>query len=176
MLISLCTKCAHGRSSLQFALENADFVFAFFSSVSYHLEGVGNWGKRFPRLLSDLCDHGLVELEHFDELSRELHTIRRELQRYSIMDAVYDIADLSKPIPFELLPGCETHDLARPWVTIRSARSFFEVFEDAMTWAKEEHCPLVLIFPMEQLRKETLWIKKQKGRDYWLQYENSDDT
>ncbi len=171
MLVTLCVECCHGKSNAQFGLENADFVFAFFSSISYHLEGMGNWGKRFPRLLLDLCDHGWVDCEDFDELSAELTVIRRELRRFSLDDAVCDIGDLSRTIPFERLPGTDWHDLSMPWVTILSAKPFFDLFEEAMQWARTEECPLLMVFPMEVLRKDTLRIRKRKGRDYWLQYE-----
>lgn len=64
-----------GRGSVVSRIGYGDFVYSFFSTVSYHLEGQGNWGKRFPRLLLDLCDGGLVKNENIDELEDELKTI-----------------------------------------------------------------------------------------------------
>ena len=58
-------------SGMMAHLNYGDNVFAFFSSISYHLEGIGNWGKKFPRLLLDLCDTGIVEFEHLEELRTE---------------------------------------------------------------------------------------------------------
>ena len=68
-----------------------DFVYSFFSTVSYHLEGKGNWGKRFPRLLLDLCDGGLIKYENIDELEDELKIIYNEFQKMPISDAIYDL-------------------------------------------------------------------------------------
>lgn len=145
-----------------------DYVFNFFSTVSYRLEGPGNWGKRFPRLLLDLCDHGVVEYEQLDEFEAELATIRKELQQFSVFDAVYDIAELEKPIPWEMLPGAETHDLEQPWVAPVSGRSFFDIFAHSMENARLRKANMLLIYDPETFNKDTLQQRKNKGREYWL--------
>lgn len=145
-----------------------EMVFSFFSSVSYHLEGPGNWGKRFPRLLLDLCDHGVVENEHLDEFQAELDVIFNELQQFSIHDAIYDIGDLNKPIPWELLPGAETLNLAQAWVTPRGAISYYDNFMDVIGWARRRNASILLIFPHESGIRKTLFQRKEKGREYWI--------
>ena len=143
-----------------------DMVFCFFSSVSYNLEGPGKWGTRFPRLLQDLCDCGIVENEHFDELRQELYTVRVELQDYPLSAAVYDIADPSIPIPWEVIPGEENNNLAQPWVTPRSGTSYFDCFEELMQWAENIHAPLRLMLSREAFA-EKFTDNCKKGRDYF---------
>ena len=144
-----------------------DRVYCFFSTVSYHLEGVGHWGERFPRLLRDLCDHGIVENEHLEELQRELDQIPFELQKYPLSEAVYDIQNLSLPIPWEVIPGEENNNLAQPWVAPRSGRGYFTIFKELIQWAMEEETSLLLVFPFETETEATLWQPKEKGHDYW---------
>ena len=149
-------------------LGTGDMVFSFFSSVSYNLEGKGRWGSRFPRLLLDLCDHGIIENEHLDEFQQELKIILYELEKYPLSAAVYDITDLSLPIPWEVIPGEENNNLAQPWVTPRSERSYFTVFWEYIACSKRENTSLLLIFPTETADLKTLWTRKNKGHDYWV--------
>lgn len=156
-----------GRGGFSCYLGWGDMVYCFFSSVSYNLEGPGNWGKRFPRLLLDLCDHGVVENQHLDELQQELVVIERELQQFPLSAAVYDIEDLTLPIPWEVIPGEENNNLAQPWVTPRGCRSYFTVFGEQIALAKREDTSLLLIFARETADRQTLWQRKEKGHDYW---------
>lgn len=151
-----------------------DMVFSFFSSVSYHLEGLGNWGARFPRLLLDLCDHGIVTNKKLNELQQELNIIETELKNYSVSKAVYDIGDLTTPIPWELLPGAENHTLSQAYVTPRGAKSYFEVFREKIDMAKSEKADIMLIFPPEMgIYRENLWQPREKGRKYWITDKNN---
>ena len=145
-----------------------DMIFSFFSSVSYHLEGPGNWGTRFPRLLLDLCDHGVIDNAHLDEFEAELHTIFRELRNFSIHDAIYDIGDLTKKIPWELLPGAESFNLAEAWVTPRGAVSYYTELLETIEWARRRNAGILLIYPPETAFRDTLFQRKEKGREYWI--------
>lgn len=145
-------------------LGKGDMVFAFFSSVSYHLEGKDNWGSRFPRLLLDLCDTGMVKYEHLDELLEELNIICFELQKLPLSAAVYDIGDLSLPIPWEVLPGAENNNLAQPWVTPRGDISYFNCFPEIIQYAKTLKSSIFLMFSYE----EDQWEPMKKGRSYWI--------
>lgn len=82
----------------------SDMVYSFFSSVSYNLEGQGKWGSRFPKLLIDLCDYGAVAYEDLDALDKELGIVFRELQKFPLSAAVYDIQEPWLPIPWEATP------------------------------------------------------------------------
>lgn len=61
-------------------LEASDWLYSFFSNISYHLES-SRWGNRFPVLLCEFCDRGVVEYDHLDKLERELETENRSAQR-----------------------------------------------------------------------------------------------
>ena len=167
MLVFLTVRATPNHSSFTSVLGYGDMIFSFFSTISYHLEGAGNWGKRFPRLLLDLCDHGIIKNENLDEAAEELKIISWELQKFPLSDAIYDIGDLSLPIPWEVLPGAENHNLAQPWVTPRGAKSYFLVFIEKIQLAKSQNAPLLLTYPYENADPKSLFIPKQKGREYW---------
>jgi len=161
------TEMYPGGGRFTYRMGYGDMVFCFFSSISYNLEGKGNWGKRFPILLLDLCDHGVVENQNLDKLQNELIIIEKELQAFSLSDAVYDIANPYVPIPWDVIPGEENNNLAQPWVTPRGATSYFTAFADQIANAKRDKSPLILIFSTETANRNTLWQRKPKGRDYW---------
>lgn len=57
-------------------LEASDWLYSFFSNISYHLES-SRWGNRFPVLLCEFCDRGVVEYDHLDKLERAGRRIQR---------------------------------------------------------------------------------------------------
>ena len=146
-----------------------DFAFSFFSTVSYYLEGAGKWGKKFPRLLLDLCDHGVVEYENLDELQKELETIYKKLKKMPLSKAIYDIEDLTKPMPWDLLPNEPIDSLADLWITPRGRRIYLDIFTEFINDAKSRKGQLLLIFVDETDYKDTLRKRKDKGRKYWLE-------
>ncbi len=159
-----------GKSSYIARIGYGDFVFSFFSTISYHFEGEGNWGRKFPRLLLDLCDHGLVLNQHLDELESELKIIYDKLKKLTVSEAIYDLEDLGKSIPKDLLPGDEekVENLAQLWVTPRGNQIYFNIFSEMILTAK--HCggALALIYAPESFDKDILIKPKNKGRKYWL--------
>ncbi len=159
-----------GRGAVVSRIGYGDFVYSFFSTVSYRLEGLGNWGKRFPRLLLDLCDHGIVYNENLDELEAELKEIYDELKTMPLSDAIYDLEDLSKPIPDDLLPGEDdiVENLSQYWVTPRGAKVYLESFSEIIAATKHWGGSLVLIYAPETIDKQLLTRPKDKGRKYWL--------
>ena len=149
-------------------LGKGDIVFSFFSSISYHLEGVGNWGKRFPHLLLGLCDHGIVENQNLDAFRCELEIIQKELKHFTILNTIQDIEDLSKPFPWNITPGCETDTLDEIWCTPRGNISYFETFYKGIEDAKRRNTALLLVYAPETANRDTLRTRKNKGREYWL--------
>ena len=145
-----------------------DFVFSFFSTISYHLEGFGNWGKRFPRLLLDLCDHGVVKNENLDELETELKIIYTEFEKMVLADVIYDIEDLNKEMPIDLLPFEDIDNLAQFWITPRGGNIYLDIFITSINDAKKRNAELLLIYAPEEGKQETLRKPKEKGRKYWL--------
>lgn len=147
-----------------------EFVYSFFSTVSYHLEGRGNWGKRFPRLLLDLCDGGLVKNENIDELEDELKIIYNEFQKMPLSDAIYDLEDLSKPMPKDLLPNADENvtNLAQLWVTPMGDKVYLKVFSEMIDTVKDRGGSLALGCLPETIDKQLFTRPKDKGRKYWL--------
>ncbi len=159
-----------GEESYAARIGYGDFVYSFFSTVSYRLEGPGNWGKRFPRLLLDLCDGGLVKNENLNELEAELKTIYKEFEKMPLSDVIYDMEDLSKPMSNDLMPSEDedVKNLAQLWVTPRGRRVYLEAFGEQISFAKHCDGSLVLMYAPETIDKQ-IWIRpKAKGREYWL--------
>ena len=167
MPVSLLTR-EDGGARFSVNLGWGDMVFCFFSNVSFHLEGTGKWGSRFPKLLLDLCDKGVVSYENIDKLDKELGTVYHELQELPLSSAIYDIYDLSSPIPWEQIPGIENGNLAQSWVTPRGEESYFKVFSEYIKMAKNYESFLALIFPRETAFRDSIGQPMKKGRDYWL--------
>ena len=117
----------------------------------------------------DLCDTGIVEFEHLEELRTEIQIIEKELSKFSIHDAIYDIEDLNKPIPWELLPGSENSNLSQPWVILSGKLTFFELFEKSIDISQERNTCLILMYPYEMAQKAIIRDRKDKGRKYWVQ-------
>lgn len=147
-----------------------EFVYSFFSTVSYHLEGPGNWGKRFPRLLLDLCDGGFIKNENIDELEDELKIIYNEFQKMPLSDAIYDLEDLRKPMPKDLLPNADENviNLAQLWVTPMGDKVYLKVFREMIDTVKDQGGSLALGCLPETIDKQLFTRPKDKGRKYWL--------
>ncbi|WP_342512465.1 immunity 70 family protein [Sporosarcina sp. FSL K6-1522] len=75
-----------------------DFLHSFFSTISYHLERNG-WGTDYPFLLNELYN-GKLENKNTDSAINELEAIKKELQKFSPSQVVWDIEDLSKRPPW----------------------------------------------------------------------------
>ena len=78
----------------------------------------------------DLCDGGLIKNENIDELEEELKIIYNEFQKMPLSDAIYDLEDLRKPMPKDLLPnaGENVINLAQLWVTPMGDKVYLKVF------------------------------------------------
>lgn len=157
-----------GKGSYIARIGYGDFVYSFFSTVSYYFEGKGNWGKKFPKLLLDLCDHGLVKYENLDELGEELEIIYKELKKLSLSNAIYDLKDLNKPMPYDLLPNEKIENLSQLWITPRGRRVYLDTFKELISFAKYEKGSLVLMYASESLDDQIWIMPKNKGREYWL--------
>jgi len=75
-----------------------DFLNAFFTTISYHLEPDG-WGSRFPVLMGPLYE-GKLACAQAKAVTNELRTARKELKRYPPHDVVWDADDLSRRPPW----------------------------------------------------------------------------
>ena len=170
MVVALTVKNEASIASYVCKLGTGDYVFCFFSTVSYRLEGPDCWGSRFPYLLKYLCDYGIVKYEDLEKLRWELRIIRTELRGFTVSQAVYDIGDLNAAIPWDIIPGEENNDLSQPWVIGRNDDSLFRVFEEQLDLAQKYRTALLLKAFHEKPNPK--WFKK-RGRNYWKELQNN---
>ena len=150
-------------------LEASDWLYSFFSNISYHLES-SRWGNRFPVLLCEFCDLGVVEYDHLDKLERELDAAYSGLARIPVEDAIYDIKNPAAPIPWETLPEAENAGirLCEPWLTARTDDSFFDVFRKKILFAKAQHSRLFLhAFMLEAVHALNSAPPQPRPHSYW---------
>ena len=160
-----------GQTIIAARIGYGEIVFSFFSTVSYYLEGPGNWGKKFPRLLIDLCDNGLIKNRDLDDLWSELQIIYKEFEKMFLSNVIYDIEDLSKHMPSDLLPAGNDNveKLSQLWVTPRAGQIYLDTFKEAINNSKYFNGSLTLNYAPEEIFDKQLHIRpKNKGRKYWL--------
>ena len=98
----------------------------------------------------------------------ELEVIFCELQHFHLSQAIYDIGDLSKPIPWEVIPGEENNNLAQPWVTPRGGLSWKKAFAHQIETAKKRNSYLRLVtFEESVCMKLESFLPQEKGRAFW---------
>lgn len=92
-----------------------DFLHSFFSTIAHNIEN-GVWGTRFPVIMKELYS-GKVSVEHLDEALQEVRTITEELRKCSVDKAIWDIDDLSIPMPWGDNISPDITDLSNYFVT-----------------------------------------------------------
>ena len=112
----------------------AIFCTRFFSTVAYNLEN-GNWGSRFPVIMSELYQ-GRLKSEHIDKALEELRVIKRGLQGIAPEKVVWDIEDLSKRPPWGNNISEDITDLSNYFVN-SDGDDFLSIFFHALEKAKE---------------------------------------
>lgn len=90
------------------------FLNSFFSTISYHLEPEG-WGTKYPYLMNHLY-HGKIENALIPEMMKEILEIRERLQNYSLSQIIWDIEDLTKLPPYNVIKA-EITNLSNYFVT-----------------------------------------------------------
>jgi hypothetical protein len=110
-------------------LGSGDFVHAFFSTVTYHLEP-GGWGSRFPALMNGLYA-GELEAGRAQEALRELDEIRAGLRRHAPVEVVWDIEDPTKRPPWGDDISGDITDLGNYFVT-DDGRDLLDVLAEAL--------------------------------------------
>lgn len=113
---------------------NGDFLYSFFSTVAYRLEGA-KWGSRFPVIMKKLYQ-GKIKRRDVDKAIKELNIIKKELQAFTPDQVIWDIEDLSKQPPWGSNISEDITDLSNYFVT-SEGEDFISVFLDALETAKE---------------------------------------
>ncbi len=81
-----------------YPIGDEDFLHAFFSTISYHLEK-GKWGKEYPTLFKKLYQ-GNLPWKDCPKAISELDEIKAKLKSYKPSKVVWDIDDLSLRPPW----------------------------------------------------------------------------
>ncbi|MDE7429468.1 MAG: immunity 70 family protein [Lachnospiraceae bacterium] len=113
---------------------NGDFLYSFFSTVAYRLEGA-KWGSRFPVIMKKLYQ-GKIKRRDVDKAIKELNIIKKELQAFAPDQVVWNIEDLSEQPPWGNDISEDITDLSNYFVT-SEGEDFISVFLDALETAKE---------------------------------------
>lgn len=106
-----------------------DFLHAFFSTISFHLEPEG-WGTRFPVLMNDLYQ-GMLSSTQAEAAISELHTAREGLARIPPSQVIWDIDNRSAIPPWGDNISPNITSLANYFVT-SDGRDLLEVLLEAL--------------------------------------------
>lgn len=117
-----------------FQIGAGDFLYSFFSTVAYRLEGA-KWGDRFPVIMKKLYQ-GEIERKDIDKAIKELNIIKKELEAFTPDQVVWNIEDLSQQPPWGSDISEDITDLSNYFVT-SDGEDFLSVFFDALETAKE---------------------------------------
>ncbi|PTY38449.1 hypothetical protein BGP77_12120 [Saccharospirillum sp. MSK14-1] len=113
--------------SINTEIGSADFLHAFFSTVSYRLESDG-WGSRFPVIMNELFQ-GQLDAAHVDAAIVELDSIQEELKSFKPKDVIWDIYNLDAKPPWGDNISARITDLSNYFVTSNGS-DLIEVMRD----------------------------------------------
>ena len=125
-----------------FTIGSGDFLHSFFSTIAFHLEN-GEWGSRFPHIMSELYN-GELELQRINEAMYELRQIKKEMAKFSPSDVVWDIEDMDAKPPWGNNISTSITSLANYFVT-SEGEDLFEVFDAAFSMAIEIGEPIRIV-------------------------------
>lgn len=108
----------------------ADFLHAFFSTISYHLEP-GGWGTRYPVLMNGLYRQGSLDAYQSVRALQEVREIRDLLRSYRPEQVIWDIEDLTAKPPWGDDISSEITSLADYFVA-SSGRDLFDVLIECL--------------------------------------------
>ena len=98
-----------------FHIGNGDFLHSFFSTIAYNLEDK-KWGSKYPIIMNQLYS-GELKYEQIHKALGELEDIRLRLSDLSPDRVIWDIDDLSKPMPWGDNISSDITDLSNYFVT-----------------------------------------------------------
>jgi hypothetical protein len=112
----------------------SEFLHAFFSTISRHLEPKG-WGSRFPELMTELYQ-GRLPADHVQNALRDLQVVREELSRFSPDKVVWDIEKPAMRPPWGKNISEHITSLANYFCT-STGRDLFEVLIECLEDARD---------------------------------------
>ncbi len=107
-----------------------DFLHAFFSTISYHLEPNG-WGSRFPELMNELYQ-GKLDASKAQKAHSDALMIREELKKYPPSKVLWDIENCNASPPWGNNISSEITNLSNYFVT-STGKDMFGVLIECLT-------------------------------------------
>ena len=101
-----------------------DFLHAFFSTISHHLEPKG-WGTEYPELMKELYQ-GQLDCGHAERALRDVREIREKLKSFPPSAVVWDNENPSVRPPWGDNISSDITDLSNYFVT-STGRDMFDV-------------------------------------------------
>lgn len=101
-----------------------DFLHAFFSTISHHLEPKG-WGTKYPELMNELYQ-GKLDRQQAEKALQDIRQIREQLKSFPPSAVVWDNENLNARPPWGNNISKDITDLSNYFVT-STGRDVFEV-------------------------------------------------
>ena len=98
-----------------YQIGTGDFLHSFFSTIAYNLEDA-KWGTKYPYLMKKLYS-GILKEGYLKNAKEELEIIKSELKIIPVSEVIWDIDDLSKPIPWGDNISPDITDLSNYFIT-----------------------------------------------------------
>jgi len=98
-----------------YQIGTGDFLYSFFSTIAYNLED-SKWGTKYPFIMKELYS-GKLNVEHLKNAKDELEAIKNELKILPVNKVIWDIDDLSKPMPWGDNISSDITDLSNYFIT-----------------------------------------------------------
>lgn len=124
---------------LWYPVGHGDFVHAFFSTVSYHLE-LNGWGSNYPLLMNHLYQ-GKLNWNDVPQAIQEVQDIREKLKAYTPDQVIWDLEDVTKQPPWKNDIAPTITNLSNYFVT-SDGRDMFDVLLAALQDATDEKIDL----------------------------------
>ena len=116
-----------------YQIGTGDFLHSFYSTVCVNLEN-SEWGSRFQIIMNELYS-GELSFNLIDGAIDELTVIKKEFEKLSPQNAVWDIENLNLKAPWENNISSDFTSLGNYFVT-SDGEDFITVFFNALEKAK----------------------------------------
>lgn len=108
----------------------SDFLHAFFSTISFHLES-NKWGSRYPYLLKKLYYEGL-DSQEIPQALEELKEIQTKFSTMEPNEIIWDAEDILKEPPKLFFKDKQVSNLSECFITVGGKNlinRLIEIFE-----------------------------------------------
>jgi 2,3-bisphosphoglycerate-dependent phosphoglycerate mutase len=127
--------------SFWYELGISDFLYAWFSTINYHLEGK-KWGSKFPIVMNEFYQ-GKVKAKNINILQQEIIEIQKQLKKYGPNEIIWNIENLSLQPQWGNNISSDITYLSNYFVT-SNGEDLFDVVLSSIDMAIERKCELVI--------------------------------